>query len=465
VKRGLRSGRGLLKNIGLSAVSLLIFLVLAEAASQLALGGSPGPTHGVRDPWVGFRLRSHHAYTEVGGARVRTNSRGFRGGEVSADRSPRGVRILAVGDSSTFGYGARDDETYPAVLQRLLSKRFPGRSVEVINAGTPGWSSGNGAAFLAREGLAWKPDAVLIYFGYNEQLGSGPGAPHYDYDPALRRVLFHPLGEAVRTFVDPPAPDAEEPRETFLDRFRRFPRRTKLFLFLGRVKGSFHNATGRILGWAKSSDLAGWLLRWIYEREPERIHGALRLPIAGNHVVEAYGTHLEEMVRLCREAGAPPLILLQPRRAYREFLDFLPVAAREANLRAIAMLRRGGPGGAAGAVRILEDAREGRSRDAITLFNLSVAYRGAGRDADADRALEGIFSIRSFTLNAVADRAGARLGVPRVNLPLAFLASRRDDLFFPDRYHTRAAGYALLAEEVERVLSREGLLEGAPRDS
>ncbi len=457
MKKGLGSGRGLLKNLGLSAVSLLIFLVLAEAASQLALGGSPGPTPGVRDRWVGFRLRPHHAYTEVGGAHVQTNSRGFRGGEVPAERPPRGVRILAVGDSSTFGYGVRTDETYTAVLKRLLSKRFPGRAVEVINAGTPGWSSGNGAAFLAREGLNWKPDAVLIHFGYNEQLGSGPGAPHYDYDPALRRVLFHPLGEAVRTLVDPPAPEggkARDTREALLDRFRDFPRRTKLFLFLDRAKESLRSTTGRIVGRVKSSDLAGWFLRRIYEREPERIHGPLRVPIVGNHVVEAYGTHLEEMVRLCREAGASPLIVLQPRRAYREFLDFLPDAARQANLRAIAMLMKGEAAETAGAIRILEAARARRPQDAITLFNLAVAYRSSGRDADADRLLEEILPIRTFTLNAVADRTGARLGVPRVNLPLAFMAREQDDLFFPDRYHTTPAAYALVAAEVEKVLSR-----------
>jgi lysophospholipase L1-like esterase len=364
------------------------------------------------------------------------------------------VRILAVGDSSTFGYGVQTDETYTAVLERVLSKRFPGRAVEVINAGTPGWSSGNGAAFLAREGLAWKPDAVLIHFGYNEQLGSGPGAPHYDYDPAMRRVLFHPLGEAVRTIVNPPAPEAGEVRETVLDRFRHFPRRTKLFLFLGRVKESLRNATGRVLGRVKSSDLAGWFLRRIYEREPERIHGPLRVPIAGNHVVEAYGTHLEEMVKLCREAGVPALILLQPRRAYREFLDFLPDAARRANLRAVGMLRKGEGPEAAGAIRILEAARARRPQDVITLFNLATAYRSSGRDTDADRLLEEILPIRTFTLNAVADRTGARLGVPRVNLPLGFMAREQDDLFFPDRYHTTPVAYALVAAEVEKVLSR-----------
>jgi lysophospholipase L1-like esterase len=461
VRAGLRSGRDLLKNIGLSAGSLLIFLVLAEAASQLALGGPRGPKPGVTDPWVGFRLRSNYTYTEVGGARVRTNSRGFRNREVSAERPPGSVRILAVGDSSTFGYGVRADETYPAVLERLLSKRYPGRTVEVINAGTPGWSSGNGAAFLAREGLAWKPDAVLISFGYNEQLGSAPGAPHYDYDPALRRVLFHHLGEAVRTLVAAPAPEAGEAGETrgaFLDRFRDFPRRTKLFLFLLRAKGELCNTTRQMLGRVKrvkSSDFAGWFLRRIYAREPEWIYRPLRVPIAGNHVVEAYGMHLEEMVRLCREAGTPPVILLQPRRAYREFLDFLPDAAREANLRAIRILLKGKGTETGEAIRLLETARARRPQDAITLFNLAAAYRSSGRDDDADRVLEKILPIRTFTLDVVADRTGARLGVPRVNLPLAFMArEQQDDLFFPDRYHTRAAGYALVAEEVEKVLAR-----------
>jgi lysophospholipase L1-like esterase len=458
VKGGAKPGRGLLRNLCLSAASLLIFLVLAEAASQLALRGPKEPSAGVADAWVGFRLRSNHVFTEVGGARVRTNSRGFRGAEVSTERPPGGVRILAIGDSSTFGYGVRVEETYPAHLERSLSKRFPGRAVEVINAGTPGWASGSGAAFLAREGLAWKPDAVLISFGYNEQLGSGPGEPHYDYDSRLRRVWFHSPGEETRTLLKP-QPEEEPPRsEGFFDRFRDFPSQLKFFLLIRHAAWRAHQGAFRLVGWFKSSDLTSWFLAKVYAKDPGRIHARLRVQIEGNHVVEAYVAHLEDMVKLCRGANVRVVIVLQPRRAYREFLDLLPGGARAANLRAIALLRQERP---FEAIRILEPQHSARPKDAITIFNLSLAYRLAGRNAEADLTLDKVLHIRTFALNAVADQTAARLGVPVVYTPLSFLASNQKDLYFPDRYHTHSAGYALVAEALEEKLIR---VEYLPRD-
>jgi hypothetical protein len=76
--------------------------------------------------------------------------------------------------------------------------------------------------------------------------------------------------------------------------------------------------------------------------------------------------------------------------------------------------------------------------------------------------LDPIVSIRSFTMNAVAYRTAARLGVPVVYTPLAFEESDDPSLFFPDRYPTRAAGYALVAHEVEKLLMERELFGNAP---
>jgi lysophospholipase L1-like esterase len=40
-------------------------------------------------------------------------------------------RIICIGDSLTFGWGALDEETYPAILGKLLAPDF-----EVINGGS-----------------------------------------------------------------------------------------------------------------------------------------------------------------------------------------------------------------------------------------------------------------------------------------------------------------------------------------
>jgi hypothetical protein len=51
------------------------------------------------------------------------------------------IRILCVGDSSTFGAGVSYWDAYPAQLERLLSEHFKGKKIRVYNAGVPGGAS------------------------------------------------------------------------------------------------------------------------------------------------------------------------------------------------------------------------------------------------------------------------------------------------------------------------------------
>ena len=66
--------------------------------------------------------------------RVVTNAYGFRGDEFAIPKPPNGKRILCLGDSVTFGWGVNNEDTYPALLQKML--RDSGvKGVEVLNAG------------------------------------------------------------------------------------------------------------------------------------------------------------------------------------------------------------------------------------------------------------------------------------------------------------------------------------------
>jgi len=62
-----------------------------------------------------------------------TNSLGLRGKEITLEKPSGYKRILVLGDSFTFGLYVSDEETYPAVLEKLLTGQ--GHKVEVINAG------------------------------------------------------------------------------------------------------------------------------------------------------------------------------------------------------------------------------------------------------------------------------------------------------------------------------------------
>lgn len=66
---------------------------------------------------------------------VNSSSRRLRGDRHGALPAEGARRLVAIGDSVTFGWGVADDESWPAQLERELGAR--GHRVEVLNAGVP----------------------------------------------------------------------------------------------------------------------------------------------------------------------------------------------------------------------------------------------------------------------------------------------------------------------------------------
>ncbi|UCE85823.1 MAG: hypothetical protein JSU66_16085 [Deltaproteobacteria bacterium] len=100
---------------------------------------------------------------------VRINSQGFRGDDFAREKAPGVVRVLTLGASSTFGYGSRDRETYPALLEEILNERSAGAPrFEVINFGVPHAISDNLVAMFVAEGIPLAPDVVTLYAGVND---------------------------------------------------------------------------------------------------------------------------------------------------------------------------------------------------------------------------------------------------------------------------------------------------------
>src|SRR5689334_11908014 len=92
---------------------------------------------------------------------LRVNSLGFRGEEVSANKTPGIRRVLFLGDSYTFGHGLVENETLPAVVGQALQKKLPGQ-YEVINGGVYGYSTANELDLFLKYGRPLKPDIVVI---------------------------------------------------------------------------------------------------------------------------------------------------------------------------------------------------------------------------------------------------------------------------------------------------------------
>ncbi len=99
------------------------------------------------------------------------NSDDFRGKELT---DKKGLRILALGNSCTFGWGVDQKYIWTTLLEQKLRTTFPNKNIEIINAGVPGYSSFQGMNYFKNELIEKvQPDIVLIMFGWNDQWAAG----------------------------------------------------------------------------------------------------------------------------------------------------------------------------------------------------------------------------------------------------------------------------------------------------
>ncbi len=103
-------------------------------------------------PRAGARSRDGRVSIDASGART-------TGGVATAGDS---LRVVALGDSFTFGDEVGDEETWPAHLERILAEENPERSVDVVNLGVNGYGLDQAVLRFERDGASLSPDLVVL---------------------------------------------------------------------------------------------------------------------------------------------------------------------------------------------------------------------------------------------------------------------------------------------------------------
>jgi lysophospholipase L1-like esterase len=118
-------------------------------------------------------------------AREPYNRQRFKGPLIEEDRPPGTVRIFCYGDSNTDGppRGGWAERLGARLAMHAAPPRY-----EVVNAGVTGYSSYQGRLRYARDATRYRPDLVLVSFGWND-LAPALGAPDRSFRPPTEPFL------------------------------------------------------------------------------------------------------------------------------------------------------------------------------------------------------------------------------------------------------------------------------------
>lgn len=181
----------------LVVASLVAGEVLLRATADLrSLAQTP-------DPELGWLLRPNFD-GRLEGARVQTNSDGFRGPEWSAPEDggqpePTGdvpLRIAVLGDSVAFGFGVEHEELFAVQLEARLAASLGEGRVEVRNFALPGKCWTQMRAIHDRYVAPWQPDVVVAMLNDASHRPPMPIEPRTWSDALLAESALHAAWEA-----------------------------------------------------------------------------------------------------------------------------------------------------------------------------------------------------------------------------------------------------------------------------
>lgn len=156
----------MLATTGAVLLAVLVALGLTEVGIRTVAQAPPELT---KEPQLLYQLRPEVGFLPsstqqgwTGEGLTTINAMGLRGKLPETPAPADTVRILAVGGSTTFGWGVDDSETYPVELERLLAHEFRKRGVTVVNGGVTAYDLDHAARLLKQIAPVIQPQVVLV---------------------------------------------------------------------------------------------------------------------------------------------------------------------------------------------------------------------------------------------------------------------------------------------------------------
>jgi lysophospholipase L1-like esterase len=426
--------------LALTGTALALGALLALDLSLRALGALPpdnplvffAKTHEPRvDPFVEVapgRLAIRPDWVNDGvGMRGRSGRRagrqfllpGFRPVELAREKPAGTLRVVALGESTTFGLYVGTDASFSAVLGRLLAART-GLRVEAVNLGCAGFASDRVAALLPTA-LSLHPDLVVVYVGQNEMLGGAEG-PIGGLTASLRLRAWLLAHSSLFAWLDHGFSSLLRAAET------EQVREEVAALERGEIPTFVAEAVPPSLRMAPSDSFraqaaAGYrqnLLRMIAAARAAEVPLLFVLPVANLRAPPAFSYH------------APGFT------AQREF---------DAALRSASALREAGKH--AGELAALDRALALSPSFALAHSMRGDALRALGRDAEARAAYKSAIDLLTYRITTPLLEVMKEEGVPWVDLRPQFQGDLSDAAakrLFLDHLHPTAAGHAAIAQ-------------------
>jgi lysophospholipase L1-like esterase len=235
---------------------------------------------------------------------IHINNLGFRGPDLPRDKGDA-FRIVALGESQTFGPTLRDGEKpWPELLQDLFDRHAScGRRIEIVNGGTEAYTLENNLERMRRDILPLKPDLIVSTHGMNGFLPFGLRRVPEPNEPGVRPRASALVGRAVLTIERAahdwrgrnsaqasvaalrPMSDAELMRSRYADDYRKL-------IALARENGADIALADATMAVNEQSP-----------REVKDFYGAVFKPI--DDIIAANEAHNRMVKLIAREEGAP----------------------------------------------------------------------------------------------------------------------------------------------------------------